>query len=468
MTVPLPNSANRLALGLMSARDLSYDEAVSTLENLVLLLVCDDTICRSSALQAALLTALNCGKRAFLGGVKVTIPDDVPLLIPWPDRTTLNDVVLDLIPDTKPARVSASHTIYFGFQPDTPIPHALTLRATGWRGSIEPAAEKSTFEDGGCPDFALGGIFAAGLAVHRGFLRAAGISIFACDESAGISLWAPGCDWRASSSDGPPLRALPESLWILGLGHLGQAFLWSLGMLPFQDPSECELMLQDFDIIERANLGSGLLCVAEDEHTLKTRVCTRWLEERGFRTRLCERAFDETTHRRVGEPSVALCGFDKPDPRRLLEGAGFLRVLECGLGGSINDFDLIHIHNFPGRSSAEKLWQESTSGQNSNDQKLVKAFSPPGEVCGALALEIAGKSVSTSFIGAMASAMVFGELLRAFQKGPKYEELYLSPRNMRDCDFVASTQKYTASDMARCGYVQADQLGRTGSLSPNP
>lgn len=267
MTAPLPSSANRLALGLMSARGLNYEDAVATLENLVLLLVCDDAICRSAALQAALLTSLNCGKRAFLGGVQVTIPENVPLLIPWPKRTTLNGAVEDLMLSETSTMADASQTIYFGFKPANPAPHALTLRATGWRGGIEPAADESIFYDEGCPDFALGGIFAAGLAVHRGFLRAVGISIFACDECAGISLWSPDSDWRTSSSDGPSLRALPESLWILGLGHLGQAFLWSLGLLPFPDPSACELMLQDFDIHQlhrRNGFGNGAWGTRED------------------------------------------------------------------------------------------------------------------------------------------------------------------------------------------------------------
>lgn len=73
---PSPDNANRLALGLMAARSLSYDEAIKALENLTLLLVCDSAIRSSVCLQAAVITAANCGSRAYLGGVRVELSDD--------------------------------------------------------------------------------------------------------------------------------------------------------------------------------------------------------------------------------------------------------------------------------------------------------------------------------------------------------------------------------------------------------
>ena len=96
--------------------------------------------------------------------------------------------------------------------------------------------------------------------------------------------------------------------------------------------------------------------------------------------------------------------------------------------------------------------------------KLVKALTPPNEVCGALAIEVAGKPVSTSFIGAMASAAVFGECHRAqirvlgwpraFHKGQRHEEIFLSPRNMADSDFIRSEETYLPSVMAEAGFAE--------------
>lgn len=449
---PQPNTANRLALGLMAARGISYQESVQVLERLTLHLVCDDRVSRSSALQAAVLTAVNCGRRAFLGGLQIQLPEIVPLLLPWPGQTTLNGVVEELMNGGVVPTGEPTQTICFGFAPAEPQKHSLTVNATGWRGGVEPSSVKSRFEENAA-DFALGGVFAGGLAVHRGFLRSTAISVFACDESAGLSLWDQRADWLAASSEGPTLRALPESLWLLGLGHLGQAFLWTLSLLPFAEPSHFEVMLQDFDRIEDANVGSGLLCSQSDIGQLKARVCAQWLEARGFRTKLCERAFDENTRRTPNEPCIALCGFDKPEPRRRLENAGFSKIIECGLGGGIHDFDLIHIHTFPAQQRAADIWKDGSTPVQGPSQKLARALATSGEVCGALALETAGKAVSTSFVGAIASSAVFAELLRQYHRGgQRHHEIFLSPRYLADCDFGRSSAIFHASEVAEWGF----------------
>jgi len=39
-------------------------------------------------------------------------------------------------------------------------------------------------------------------------------------------------------SSKPLLSNLPNRFWVLGLGHLGQAFLWNLALLPFPNRQE--------------------------------------------------------------------------------------------------------------------------------------------------------------------------------------------------------------------------------------
>jgi hypothetical protein len=448
---PDSNIANRLALGLMAAKRIpSYDDAVAELQRLSLRLICDSQISRSPALQAALLTVINCGQRAFLGGLDVDLPEKTRLLLPWPNRTTLNEVVTDLLYRSSNAEAVPSQTIYFGFWPDRPAKHSLVVNCTGWRGGIEPASGERCFEIGSTSDFALGGVFAGALAVHRGFLRSSAISLFACDESAGVSVWSPGDNWLSTSSEGPAIRALPAGLWLLGLGHLGQAFLWTLGLLPFADPKKCEAVLQDFDYVESANIGTGLLTTDQDIGRRKTRICSDWLEAHHFRTTICERAFDESTRRRSTEPNIALCGFDQSEPRRLLGGANFQRIIECGLGSSVHDFDQIHIHNFPEIRLATQIWTDSKATRA--NPWLVQALSKPSDICGALAIDVAGKAVSTSFVGAMAAAVVFGEVLRIYHKGQRHHEIYLTPRNLSDSDFVGSGECYRATQAAEFGF----------------
>ncbi len=390
------------------------------------------------------------------------IPEDVRLLVPWPHHTMLDEVIDELGAGVVLPDMEASQTIYFGYRAEHPAPSSLTVRATGWRGGVEPAVVESAFENGEEFDFALGGVLAGGIAVHRGFLRVSGISSFACDESVGVSLWNPEAGWLTRNAEGPALRALPQGIWMLGLGHLGQAYLWTLGLLPFADPAECELMLQDFDKIEPANVGTGLLSAESDMGISKARVCARWLEARGFRTIICERAFDEKTRCGPSEPPIALCGFDEAEPRKILEDVGFLRVIECGLGGSINDFDLIHIHNFPGRRTARGIWEYAGRHAMPNP-KMVSALSSSDGQCGALAIETAGKAVSTSFVGAMAGAMAFGELLRAYHRGPKFNELFFTPRNLADSDWLRSEQQYVTSEIAPAGFASVAAPSHSGS-----
>jgi len=86
------------------------------------------------------------------------------------------------------------------------------------------------------------------------------------------------------------------------------------------------------------NFETGMTFTITDTGALKMRVCSKWLEARGFRTRIIERPFDSHFRCRTVEPQIelrlALCGFDSNPARRDLAAAGFERVMESGLGGT--------------------------------------------------------------------------------------------------------------------------------------
>lgn len=73
---------NRLSLGIIEKERCSPDQAIRKLESLRLNLVCNENIRTSLPLQAALLTAVNTGKRAFLGGIHLIMPEAVKSLLP--------------------------------------------------------------------------------------------------------------------------------------------------------------------------------------------------------------------------------------------------------------------------------------------------------------------------------------------------------------------------------------------------
>jgi hypothetical protein len=186
--------------------------------------------------------------------------------------------------------------------------------------------------------------------------------------------------------------------------------------------------LNDFDRIEPDNADTSLLFDAGDEGSYKTRVCCRWLEAHGFRTRLIERPFDSNFRCRSDEPRLALCGFDSNEVRRELATAEFLRAMESGLGGTADNFDTISFHTLPNPRSIEELWPVPTADEkHAQAQELERmARENPAYArlddndCGRAAL--AGKSVAVPFVGAAVATIVLAEAIRLLHGGPAYTD----------------------------------------------
>jgi hypothetical protein len=452
-----PENANRLALGMARQRRIHYREAEAILQSLTLRLVIDRDSCQSVAFQAALLTAFNAGNRAFLNGVSVEMPEDVKLLLPLPGFGSLNDALR--FTGFIPKNISTpSQTIYIGHLPPTPDPRSCRVDCDGWRAAVSDIDQPSEFNYGTSDDFALGGVLAGAMGVHRCFLKAADIPARSLESQLGLSLWSPGGDWRNPAHAVRVLDNLPTRFWILGLGHLGQAFLWNLAMLPFPKPEEVQFLLQDFDVIETGNFSSGLLCTDDAVGRKKARHCAQWLDTMGFSTLITERRYTEQDRRTEEDPGIAFCGFDKGRPRSFLGKTGFDFVLECGLGDTLADFDQIHFHSFPDEDNCPgDLWGHIQDGPKAINPADVSLFEEGKLDCGQLAIDIAGKAVSTSFVGAMAGAMAVSELLREFNGGPRFSEIFWTPRNLLDSEFVPGTRKLSVATLARVGFCSLEE-----------
>jgi hypothetical protein len=74
------------------------------------------------------------------------------------------------------------------------------------------------------------------------------------------------------------------------------------------------ICLQDFDSIVEATW-AGFIRSRADIGDLKTSVALRWLQRRGFGSRLVERRFDRHFRHEDDEPTLAICGFDRAGPR---------------------------------------------------------------------------------------------------------------------------------------------------------
>jgi hypothetical protein len=378
----------------------------------------------SEMTQVGLLTAVASAMPCLLGGVTIIGPDQ-PLRARWrghPDAPAPPQLVaaLESFGAHRADRIDPQvPCIVFGMDV---VPAGWGIRATfdGWTAAVMPLASEPLAEQGNCAPAA---VLAGAMAVAEVFQHYRGTQPLACQRTIGWSLWEPWAPWT-SASRGPQLAALPQAAWLVGLGNLGQAYLWNFGFLPYGD-DELELVLQDFDFVSEANRSTSLLTRDRDVGRRKTRLAAGWAEHRGFRTALMERAFAANFTVSGEEPAVALIGVDNPAARRLMEDVGFSRIIDAGLGRGPGDYLGITLHTFPASRAADECWPESAapSGDPAQATAKKKAYenldASSKDRCGVLRL--AGRSIGTPFAGAAAGALAVGELLRLCHGGARVE-----------------------------------------------
>ncbi len=198
-----------------------------------------------------------------------------------------------------------------------------------------------------------------------------------------------------------------ESVWLVGLGHLGQAFLWTAA-LGGSAQLWSSLRLTDFDVVSWSSLSTCLLVQAKDVGRRKVDVVAERLEALGVAV---ER---DATRLNLGEEPVhshhdlALIAVDNVALRRTLDRLLVPRILEGGIGDGADAFTRTQLHAFPGPRKAMDVWAGS-------DARASQAgdISPPayralleqsGDECGTTL--VAGRSVATPFVGAFVGALL--------------------------------------------------------------
>lgn len=225
-------------------------------------------------------------------------------------------------------------------------------------------------------------------------------------------------DWLAADPSEPALTYLPSQLWLIGLGHLGQAYLWALGLLPFAAPADVMLVLQDVDAITASTESTSILTDATLIGVKKTRAMAAWAERRGFQTSIQERLFDADFRRRPDEPAVALCGLDNAAGRTALDQVSFDMIVEAGLGRGHRDFRTMRLHTLPGARPTAEMWKAAVAGEKVEDRPAYTNLMNDGVLdrCGMTLL--AGKAVGAPFVGAVAATLALSEVLRLLHGGP--------------------------------------------------
>jgi hypothetical protein len=400
--------------------------------------------------QAALLTAVALARRVFLGGVSVAPLPDAPLAVPLQFGGTLADAIVGLGASIGEP-VAGTPMIEIGGAPSARrAPFHVRAVFAGWSGGIVPAPARAAPVP--VPIMALAPMLAAALAVNEAFLYVSGHVDVAGRRAVGLSLWdpAPACDWLAAAVNEPVLALLPARLWLIGLGHLGQAYLWALGLLPFAPTQDLNLVLQDVDIISPSTESTSVLSDATLINIKKTRAMAAWAERRGFSTVIHERLFDASFRRQDDEPAVALCGLDNGAGRRALDQVGFDFVVEAGLGRGHRDFRSMRLHTLPASRPASQIWRGAQADDQVEDRPAYQGLIANGALdrCGVTLL--AGKAVGAPFVGAAAAVLALSEVLRLLHGGVVHELIDLDLKAVEYRRAVPTQQDFSTFNP---GYV---------------
>jgi len=404
----------------------SFAEAEKIFSKYGVRIVIGEDVANDPVAHVIALTAINCAARSFKGNVQIEAPKHMVLAAPGFINVTLETFVSWL--SIKPVESEHSKSwpiIAIGKNFLTePLGDVIRPWADGWDFGLGAGVCKKLF--------APTAVAAAALAVSEAFSILRNDNPYAGKREIKQSLWSVD----SNSGSHPPIDSISlPSCWLVGLGHLGQAYAWTMGFM--QPLKETTIYLQDIDVITKSTLSTSMLSVHADIGTKKTRKVAHWFEGRGYQVSLVERRFDEHQRIRVEEPSIALFGVDNPAARRVLENAGYRYVIDAGLGSGYKDFRAIRIRTFPGPSSAALLW---ASSEVVSDNLMAPAYqdllTQGAQQCGVTTLS--SRAVGAPFVGCFASAYVLAELIRKQITGPSYACLDINLRTPQKLEAISN------------------------------
>ena len=425
---------SRTALLRLHQPGLSVDAALQRHRATAITLTAGPDVCATRAGQAALLTAVATAVRAF-GTTFVTADRLDIVILGGPDKgRLLADVIrAEGVLITSPADTStppaprttarASRSVSIGAAATGgPIPE-LTATWSGWQATVSAldasAHARTAYLDTSATlpssdDHVIAAIAAGALGVAEAFLR----DLDEPGSDAGhraltLDLWSPSGQHHESA---PALRYAPSRWWLLGLGHLGQAFAHTIAWLNYDDPGSVEVVLQDTEHTVPANHSTGILTPAGSHGVPKTRLVAAALEAAGVRTVIVERRAGPRTRREPDDMHVALIGVDNLATRRLISGVGWESAVDVGLGASATDFEGITLRRFPGSIPSDKVesWKMQTAPVALPNSRAFHELAA-ADTCGAV--HLAGRAVGVSFVGVIAAALAVAETVRDLHGG---------------------------------------------------
>ncbi len=409
----IDSETSRIRAVLVNSGRNSFEEAEEKLASSALALVLGGHAAATAAGQAAFLTAVVTGTRAF-GRLTVQGSTEEPLLLPLPAPVKTLAEAASFFGAQHAKDSTAARSILIGSEVQAPLGWAVRAVWNGWSAGVTPARTPTPPLRS---DIALAGIAAGALAVGQAFLAEQG-GIRAARTTQALSLWSPGSEPGILAA-GPAWSdaRLPKDLWLVGLGNLGQAHLWALTLLPYPRPGDVLLVFQDDQCIGKENWCTSILVKRSSYGMLKTRCAEQWALKRGFQVRRIDRRLDGHLARLPSEPGIALAGLDSISARRLLGGRGFDYVIDAGLGATAADYRKFRVNVFDSAANPSDHFAAFNDQGSSPVEELMQlpAYKDLAERlgdggCGAATL--AGRSVAVPFVSALVGALSVTQALR--------------------------------------------------------
>ncbi len=416
-----PDNYDRVAKLLIDSGEATgFKEAERILASYRLALIIGREAAADPAWQAAALTIVNAGRRAVHGGVSVVLEGDAPCRVPLHRGQQMSAALLRHGASVAAEAPAAAPTIVLGHAPTAqgtqPVLHA---RAGRWTAGV--STDPTGRAEAGQASVPAA-VMAGAIAVSECFQRLRGNPV-AAERSTGVSLWQPELPWLSEEAEGPAISELPGGAWLLGLGHLGQAYAWLLGLLPYPPVGERALVLQDDDRLRAANRATSMLHTDEELGVRKTRLVARALCELGWDPRLIEHRHAGGRMSMPGDPSVLLCGLDNPDTRGLLDDSAMPVIIDAGLGAGPQNHLAMAIRRLPASRPSREIWRHRPRRAPASATGAADAYEAmareSGDRCGVE--QLAGRTVATAFVGVTAACWAIGGLLRELHGGARYE-----------------------------------------------
>lgn len=420
------DSFHRLAKVLADSGEAETIElAQATIANYGVRILLGQKFDEDIASQIIALTVINCASRSFMGNVHIDAPCDFVLKAPGFFDTNLSDFLTwaGIRPADNKLALSWP-VIEIGAPSKQQVERGIRPWAYGWTFGVNGQARpQNSVVPPAC-------VAAGGVAVSEVFSMLRRDNPYAGHRELALSLWDPRK--TGDAADIGPLTDLDvPSAWLVGLGHLGQAYAWALGFM--QPASGVTMFLQDVDEVTPSTPSTSILSTSNHIRQRKTRVVAEWFEARGYKTALVERRFDQCQQVGATEPRVALFGVDNAAARRVLEGAGFSHVIDAGLGSGYKDFKSFRVRTFPGPSSAADLWASDVDVSGTVRAPAYQSLLALGaDPCGVTML--ATRSVGAPFVGCVGAGYVVAALMRRKLALPPFAVIDMNLRNPSACD----------------------------------